>query len=440
MIRSQLNAYSGADPIWGFVALIGSERYTGEAAVGIDPRVRLFAVDGRVYFAEREGDAPVGTRLVNCGAVSTAQLNNGSVQIGETCSLARLFQREPSIDRDAVELTIDLATESLLESVANKAVGMPEVFPLRHHSSGVHHWLRSAATSSTSATLALPVVEEVHAVEAAVAVESTVSTVEEAFAVEELFTFGDAPDAEEASPVGHTPAIEEVRSVHETPVVEHRFIMEEVFALEALSPVEAVVEEPVATEEIAEEPTTSSFIALTAMSLPTLSSMTDPAADDLVARNLTAERVVADDLPTPEPMLAPMATLASLTLPTLQSASASAPESFDDATPTLASTSDDFFSSLTEPEPLTPAHPYEPSALPTGLPKLASAPISMSDLAIANAVPAAPFGEPTHNLAAVDIWEMVDVLTDDGHTGKQQLVGSGGSEKQGRSWFRARKG
>ena len=110
MIRSQLNSYSGADPIWGFIALIGSERYTGEAAVGIDPRVRLFAVDGRVYFAEREGDAPIGTRLVNCGAVSTTQLEAGVVQIGETTSLARLFQRQPTIDRDAVELTIDLAT------------------------------------------------------------------------------------------------------------------------------------------------------------------------------------------------------------------------------------------------------------------------------------------------------------------------------------------
>ena len=148
MIRSQLNSYSGADPIWGFVALIGSERYTGEAAVGIDPRVRLFAVDGRVYFAERDGDAPIGTRLVNCGVVSTTQLEAGAVQVGETTSLARLFQRQPAIDRDAVELTIELATESLLESVANKAVGMPEVFPLRHHSSGVHHWLRAATTTT----------------------------------------------------------------------------------------------------------------------------------------------------------------------------------------------------------------------------------------------------------------------------------------------------
>ena len=40
MIRSQLNSYMGGDPIWGFVALIGTERFTGEAAVGLDPRVR----------------------------------------------------------------------------------------------------------------------------------------------------------------------------------------------------------------------------------------------------------------------------------------------------------------------------------------------------------------------------------------------------------------
>jgi hypothetical protein len=78
VIRSQLNSYSGSDPIWGFVALLGHERFTGEAAVGLDPRVRLFAVDGRVYFAEREGDAPVSTRLVNCGAVTTTQLEHGA--------------------------------------------------------------------------------------------------------------------------------------------------------------------------------------------------------------------------------------------------------------------------------------------------------------------------------------------------------------------------
>ncbi|MEI7547798.1 MAG: hypothetical protein WCK21_07045, partial [Actinomycetota bacterium] len=146
MVRSQLNSYSGNDPIWGFVALVGAERFTGEAAVGLDPRVHLFAADGRVYYAEREGEPPVGTRLVSCGAITAAQLEAGSVRLGGTASMARLFQRQPLIDRDAVELTIEHATEALLESVANKPVGMPEVFPLRHHPAGLHHWLRSAAT------------------------------------------------------------------------------------------------------------------------------------------------------------------------------------------------------------------------------------------------------------------------------------------------------
>ncbi len=144
MVQSQLSAYSGSDPVWGFVALVGSDQFTGEAAVGLDPRVRLFAVEGRIYFAEREDDAPAGTRLVNCGAMSANQLARGAVQAGGHQSLARLFQRDATIDRDAVELTINASTESLLASIAQNPVGMPEVFPLRHHPAGIHHWLQGA--------------------------------------------------------------------------------------------------------------------------------------------------------------------------------------------------------------------------------------------------------------------------------------------------------
>ncbi|MBI4884680.1 MAG: hypothetical protein HY826_11585 [Actinobacteria bacterium] len=157
MIKSELNSYSGSDPIWGFVALVGAEAYTGEAAVGLDPRVRLFAVDGRIYFAEREGDPAVGARLVNCGAISAAQLSRGAVNVANQESLARLFQRDATIDRDEVELTIATATESLLASIAHQPVGMPEVFPLRHHPSGIHHWLRGASGSDTAASV--PVAE-----------------------------------------------------------------------------------------------------------------------------------------------------------------------------------------------------------------------------------------------------------------------------------------
>lgn len=148
MLRSQLKSYGGTDPIWGFVALVGSERFTGEAVIGPAPRAHLYAADGRIYYAEREGDPPVGQRLLADGAITALQLEQGTVEVGGGQSLARLFHRQPLIDRDAVELTLESATESLLESIADLAVGEVQVFPLRHHPSGIHHWLRSAGATT----------------------------------------------------------------------------------------------------------------------------------------------------------------------------------------------------------------------------------------------------------------------------------------------------
>ena len=515
MIRSQLNSYSGADPIWGFVALIGSERYTGEAAVGIDPRVRLFAVDGRVYFAEREGDAPIGTRLVNCGAVSTTQLAAGSVQVGDTTSLARLFQRQPAIDRDAVELTIELATESLLESIANKAVGMPEVFPLRHHSSGVHHWLRSAVIT------AVPLVEHEVSVSEAPVVEISVAAtldapppaddlrfIEEAFVEEAIIE--DLPVVEtfteEAVVAEYLAMTDEAATTEEDDVAEEAVIEEAVIedvVVEEAEPEEAVVEdvvvEDVVVEEAAEEvvaapaawgavllsaPAPAEEIAIdepvidepliessfaapaAAFSLPTLSSFAQPAAEEVVLEVVVEEVVVeeaaagepyveaaaaqdepmTEAAPTAEPILAPMPTLASLSLPTLQSASTRSAAADSSEIDTSDITTEGFFASLAAQPDSTPVNPYEPGEPPADLPKLATAPISMNDLTSMNDLAAAtssapsPFGEPTHNLAAVDIWEMVDVLTDDGQQQEQDLVGTGVSEKRGRGWLRGKKG
>lgn len=154
MVQSQLSAYSGSDPIWGFVALVRAEAFTGEAAVGLDPRVRLFAVDGHIYFAERDDDDPIEAQLVSSGVVTAMQMARGVVSAGEQESLARLFQRDATIDRDAVELTVATATETLLAAVAAHPVGMPEVFPLRHHPAGLHHWFHDTTPSADDEPLA----------------------------------------------------------------------------------------------------------------------------------------------------------------------------------------------------------------------------------------------------------------------------------------------
>jgi hypothetical protein len=140
MSRSELQDFGSDQPIWRFVAEVGAERFTGEAELGVDPRVALFATEGHIYAAEVVDGPTIGQRLVQAGALTPEQLAKGAVHVGDTLSLARMFQREASIDRDQVELALEQMTEALLDSVSSYPVGQVTVRPLRHHPSGVHQW------------------------------------------------------------------------------------------------------------------------------------------------------------------------------------------------------------------------------------------------------------------------------------------------------------
>ena len=140
MHRSELQHYPGDEPIWGFIAQLGAERFTGQADVGSATRLHLFAREGRVYVAETDGTAPLGTRLVDAGALHQGQLDRGQVQLGNVVSLARLFHREPTADPDLVQVALAQLNGSVLEASANDPVGTVTLFPLRHHDSGAHLW------------------------------------------------------------------------------------------------------------------------------------------------------------------------------------------------------------------------------------------------------------------------------------------------------------
>jgi len=140
MSGSGLQDVGSDQPIWRFVAEVSAERFTGEAELGIDPRVALFATEGHIYVAELVDGPTIGQRLVQAGALTPEQLARGAVHVGDTLSLARMFQREAGIDRDQVELALEQMTESLLDSVSSYPVGQVSLRPLRHHPSGVHQW------------------------------------------------------------------------------------------------------------------------------------------------------------------------------------------------------------------------------------------------------------------------------------------------------------
>jgi len=79
-------------------------------------KTRVYIANGLVYFAEHEGDDELAARLVTAGAIGHDQLRRGSIRLDGGEHLAWLFQRDTTIDRAAVEGTVETITEQTLGS------------------------------------------------------------------------------------------------------------------------------------------------------------------------------------------------------------------------------------------------------------------------------------------------------------------------------------
>jgi hypothetical protein len=95
-----------------------------------------------VYLAERVTDPPLGARLVDAGALSAAELEHGTIRIGELDHLGRLFERSPSVDRHRVLVLVEMMSDEATTWVAGQQVRGAVVLPYEMHPSGVHHWDR----------------------------------------------------------------------------------------------------------------------------------------------------------------------------------------------------------------------------------------------------------------------------------------------------------
>lgn len=147
-------------PGWLVIDAARELRFTGEVVLLADEAVRVYFDRGRVYLAERASDPPLGTRLVESGALSEQQLEYGRLRVRDTDHLGRLFERVPNVSRDSVITVTDVMNEQTLAWLAGQLVQSVGVAPYRHHSSGLHHWLDSTATSLAAAwpapTLTVP--------------------------------------------------------------------------------------------------------------------------------------------------------------------------------------------------------------------------------------------------------------------------------------------
>jgi hypothetical protein len=119
--------------------------FTGEIIFEVDPEVLAYLDNGVIYYAERAADASLGRRLLDSGVIDASQLERGTVRVGDVEHLGRLFDRDPSVDRDSVLVAAETATEDLITELANEAITTIRVTAYRHHPSGVHRWFVAPA-------------------------------------------------------------------------------------------------------------------------------------------------------------------------------------------------------------------------------------------------------------------------------------------------------
>lgn len=122
--------------------------FTGEMTFSVDPAVRLYLDGGSVYHAERHGGPSVGRILLDAGVVDSVQLQRGVVHVGDVEHLGRLFDRDTTVDRDAVMVVVEGVTDKIVQQIANSVIATVTVSAYRHHPTGIHRWFVAPVEST----------------------------------------------------------------------------------------------------------------------------------------------------------------------------------------------------------------------------------------------------------------------------------------------------
>jgi hypothetical protein len=155
----------GTRPVWAVLDAAGTRHFTGEITLHVDPTVRAWFQCGELYYAERDGDPSVAERLRAMDVLSDDDLSAGSVRLGEVVHLGRLFDRVPHLDRDRVELALEILTGEVVGEIADHLVEEITVASYRHHASGVVRWQKRPAVAVPAPAEPAEPIEQVERIE-----------------------------------------------------------------------------------------------------------------------------------------------------------------------------------------------------------------------------------------------------------------------------------
>jgi hypothetical protein len=128
-------------PAWQVIEAARRRYLTGLLVLDTKPITNVYLRDGQVYFADRSTDGGLGVRLLVEGVITREQMQRSTLMVGGVEHLGRMFDRDSTIDRDAVELCVELMTDDVLTAVADTPVAGYKLHLYKRHPSGVDRWL-----------------------------------------------------------------------------------------------------------------------------------------------------------------------------------------------------------------------------------------------------------------------------------------------------------
>ena len=153
----EVDEFAAPQLAWQLIDEARHRRVTGELCLttASPSKIRVYLDFGLVYFAERETDETLATRLVLAGAIDPDQLHRGSLQLNGVEHLGRLFDRDATVARDEVELALEMMTEQTMMEIAEHEVFSSQITMYRHHASGVARWFVQRRPTQREAELSV---------------------------------------------------------------------------------------------------------------------------------------------------------------------------------------------------------------------------------------------------------------------------------------------
>ncbi len=136
-------------PVGRCLTVARERGFTGEMVFDVGAGVRAYFDAGIAYFVERVGDAPISERLLELGVIDHDQLQRGVVRVGDIEHLGRLFDRDTTVDRDAVMVAVETMSDAVIEEVVAQR-GAMYINEFRHHQSGLHRWFVAPPASGAA--------------------------------------------------------------------------------------------------------------------------------------------------------------------------------------------------------------------------------------------------------------------------------------------------